>query len=116
MESLGILAGGLAHDFNNLLTAIMGNLSLAMISEPRPDDKILRMLHSAEAASQRAREITQQLMAFSRGGAPAKEVAAIENIIRETAEFCLRGSNCRCAFSLPPICATAKSTRVSSAR
>ena len=31
LDSLGVLAGGIAHDFNNILTAIMGNISLAML-------------------------------------------------------------------------------------
>lgn len=101
LESLSILAGGLAHDFNNLLTAIMGNISLALISNEQLPKKTMEMLKSAETASLRAREITRQLMAFARGGDPVKEIASVEEIIRESAEFCLRGSNCRCVFDFP---------------
>lgn len=101
LESLGILAGGLAHDFNNLLTAIMGNISLAML-KINAKTEILKYLQSAESAALRARDITQQLLTFSRGGAPVKELAAIEGIIRESADFCLRGSNCKCRFFFAP--------------
>ncbi|MEA3348413.1 MAG: PAS domain S-box protein, partial [Pseudomonadota bacterium] len=86
LESLGVLAGGLAHDFNNLLTAIMGNLSLAMLSSD-PETKTMKFLQSAESASLRARDITQQLLTFAKGGAPVKELVSIEEIIRESAGF-----------------------------
>ncbi|MCD6293018.1 MAG: response regulator, partial [Deltaproteobacteria bacterium] len=101
LESLGVLAGGLAHDFNNLLTAIMGNISLAML-KGNPEDKTFKFLQSAESASLRARDITQQLLSFAKGGAPVKELASIEEIIRESADFSLRGSNCKCRFLFSP--------------
>ena len=101
LESLGVLAGGLAHDFNNLLTAIMGNISLAMLTGD-PEAKTMKFLQSAESASLRARDITQQLLTFAKGGAPVKELASIEEIIRESAAFSLRGSNCKCRFLFSP--------------
>jgi len=97
LESLGVLAGGLAHDFNNLLTAIMGNVSLAMLTG-NSEDKSFKFLQSAESATLRARDITQQLLTFAKGGAPVKELASIEEIIHESADFSLRGSNCKCRF------------------
>ncbi len=97
LESLGVLAGGLAHDFNNFLTAIMGNISLAMLTAD-PETKTLEFLQSAESAALRARDVTQQLLTFAKGGAPVKELASIEEIIRESAAFSLRGSKCKCRF------------------
>jgi len=74
LESLGLLAAGIAHNFNNVMTAVFGNISLArMLSEP--GSKIADKLGTAEEAIERARELTSQLITFSRGGAPVgKEV------------------------------------------
>ncbi len=98
LESVGVLAGGIAHDFNNLLTAILGNLSLArMVSAP--GDAHYRNIFDAEKASLRARELTQQLLTFSRGGSPVKGSVNIKKLVRESAEFVVRGSNVRLRFS-----------------
>jgi len=99
LESLGVLAGGIAHDFNNLLTGIMGNISLAkMFAEPAT--KAFNRLADAERACERATGLTQQLLTFSRGGAPVKKTASIVQIITDSAGFMLRGSNVKCEFTL----------------
>jgi PAS domain S-box-containing protein len=100
LESLGILAGGIAHDFNNLLTSILGNISLAQ-TFARPEDKISERLTIAESASLRAKDLTRQLLTFSRGGAPVKKVALISDVIKESSSFALSGSNVKCEYSLP---------------
>jgi signal transduction histidine kinase/CheY-like chemotaxis protein len=100
LESIGILAGGIAHDFNNLLTAILGNISLAKILTSK-EDKIHQKLIEAEKASLRARDLTQQLLTFSRGGAPVKKVTSIAGIIRDSAAFALSGSKVTCQFNIP---------------
>jgi PAS domain S-box-containing protein len=99
LESIGVLAGGIAHDFNNILTAILGNISLArMYGDP---DKISEKLAEAERASIRAKDLTQQLLTFSRGGAPIKEAASIVELLKDSATFALSGSNVGCEFSIP---------------
>jgi PAS domain S-box-containing protein len=100
LESLGVLAGGIAHDFNNILTAIVGNISLAKMFA-KPDDPILKRLDDAENASMRAKDLTFQLLTFSKGGAPVREIVSLREIIAETCEFCLRGANVKCYFDLP---------------
>ncbi len=100
IESLGVLAGGIAHDFNNLLTAIMGNISLAKMLA-HPGDKTLERLNDAEAASMRARDLTMQLLTFSRGGAPVKIPVSLSKVVRDAAKFALRGSKTRCDLSIP---------------
>lgn len=99
LESIGILAGGIAHDFNNLLTAILGNISLSKmyVSE---GDSVYAKLTEAEKASLRARDLTQQLLTFSRGGAPVKKKASIAAIARESASFTLSGSRSSCLFHI----------------
>jgi PAS domain S-box-containing protein len=100
LESIGVLAGGIAHDFNNLLTGIMGNISLAhRLSEG--EERLHRCLEEAEKASARAKDLTQQLLTFSRGGAPIKRKSSIEGILRETCMFALSGSKSVCKFDIP---------------
>ncbi|HSQ78021.1 MAG TPA: ATP-binding protein, partial [Nitrospirota bacterium] len=99
LESLGTLAGGLAHDFNNLLTSILGNINLAKM-DARPGDGIYERLDAAERASERARGLTQQLLTFSRGGAPLKVTISIKAAMRDIASFALHGSKSNCEFSI----------------
>lgn len=98
LESIGVLAGGIAHDFNNILTAVLGNISLAKAAvDP---DAARSALRDAERATIRARDLTQQLLTFSRGGEPMTRVARIGPIVEEAAGFALRGSNVRCDFRI----------------
>jgi PAS domain S-box-containing protein len=97
LESVGLLAGGIAHDFNNILAAILGNINLALLSV-KPDDQVHSLLRDAEKASLRAKDLTQQLLTFAKGGEPVKQLAAITDIIDDSARFVLRGSNVRCDF------------------
>lgn len=99
IESLGIFAGGIAHDFNNLLMAIMGGISLAKY-DLDPGSPGFSILTDAENASLRARELTQQLLTFSRGGDPIKKVASISELIRSTSKFVLHGSNVKCIYRI----------------
>ncbi|OHE61193.1 MAG: hypothetical protein A2Z47_11235 [Thermodesulfovibrio sp. RBG_19FT_COMBO_42_12] len=99
LESVGILAGGIAHDFNNLMTGILGNISLAKIYT-KPGDEIFNMLTAAENACLQARNLTQQLLTFSRGGMPVKKVTSITELLKDSARFALTGSNVQCEFSI----------------
>lgn len=100
LESLGVLAGGIAHDFNNILTVIAGNASIVKGICNNYEDA-LDLLVEIEMATCQARALTQQLLTFSKGGAPVKETASIAEIIRESAMFVLRGSNVKCEFNIP---------------
>lgn len=64
MEAVGQLTGGVAHDFNNLLTIIIGNLGIAKrgVVEARAE----RALNNALVGAERAAQLTQRLLAFSR--------------------------------------------------
>jgi len=94
LESIGLLAGGIAHDFNNILTAITGNLMIARMELPENSPSSER-IERAEDATLRARDMTRQLITFAKGGAPVKETADISELIRETADFVLRGTGSR---------------------
>jgi PAS domain S-box-containing protein len=99
LESIGVLAGGLAHDFNNILTAILMNISLAKKCA-YPQEEVFRRLTEAEKASLRAKDLTQQLLTFSKGGLPVKKTISIAQLIRDSVNFVLRGSSVRCEFFL----------------
>ncbi|HEY2016630.1 MAG TPA: response regulator [Bryobacteraceae bacterium] len=67
LESIGILAGGVAHDFNNLLMGVMGNASLALESlDDVPSTE--RALRDIVRASERAADLTRQLLAYAGKG------------------------------------------------
>ncbi len=100
LESLGLLAGGIAHDFNNLLTVLMGNISLIRLEGGLGEDSS-RSLAQAEKAAGRARDLTQQLLTFAKGGAPIRAAVSLPEIVREVTEFALHGSKVRCEFDLP---------------
>jgi PAS domain S-box-containing protein len=67
LESLGVLAGGIAHDFNNLLTAILGNASLIQDELPA-DSPVQALAGSVIQASERAAQLTRQMLAYSGRG------------------------------------------------
>ena len=100
LESVGILAGGIAHDFNNILTTIVGNIALAKMSQDLPENT-MQILADAEEACQRAKDLTGQLLTFSKGGSPIKKIASIAEQLENSARLVLRGTNVVCEFSLP---------------
>jgi two-component system cell cycle sensor histidine kinase/response regulator CckA len=100
LESIGILAGGIAHDFNNLLMTILGNISLLMMHSKEEDTHRERLIEAEKAALQ-ARDLTQQLLTFSKGGSPVKRPSALQGLLKEAANFSLSGSNVSPNFSIP---------------
>ncbi|MBK8478293.1 MAG: response regulator [Opitutaceae bacterium] len=100
VESLALLAGGIAHDFNNLLTGILGNISFARL-DPRAVAAVGDSLADAELATLRARDLTQRLLVFTKGGEPSRSVVSLPELVRESARFALHGSKVRGDFDLP---------------
>ncbi len=94
LEALGLLAGGIAHDFNNILTGIMGNIDLLSLYVKDTDDhRISERLLDAQKASSRAVNLTRQLLTFSRGGSPVKDIISLPHLVEDTVSFTLSGSN-----------------------
>ncbi len=81
MESLGALAGGIAHDFNNLLTVISGNASL--LSEASLANEQLGQVEGIHAATSRAAELTQQMLAYAGQGHFDIRVVDLSHLISE---------------------------------
>jgi len=116
LESLGVLAGGIAHDFNNLLVGILGNVGLAHLEMP-PDSPLRPYCEQIEQAAFRARDLTNQLLAFAGKGKFQIVAANLSDLVRDTADL-LRVSiprrvalDLHLAPDLPPILADATQIR-----
>ncbi len=101
LESIGVLAGGIAHDFNNLLTPILANLSFLKSMIPASDAS-QEYLIETEQASFRARDLTHQLLTFSKGGTPIKRASHLRDLIQESIRFALHGRNVTPDFQIAP--------------
>lgn len=82
MESLGLMAGGVAHDFNNLLVAILGNADLLKDMVER-GSRQQALVGEIGAASQRAAELCQQMLAFSGHGRLSRDRFCLEEVVSE---------------------------------
>jgi|BioPla2DNA2_1021312.scaffolds.fasta_scaffold06668_4 PAS domain S-box-containing protein len=100
VETVGILAGGIAHDFNNILAVILGHIGLAKmrITDKQARDPVER----AEQACLRAREITGQLLAFSRGGAPVLGIHDTRELVTEFSMLAVDGTSVACLYNFEP--------------
>jgi PAS domain S-box-containing protein len=82
-ESLGVLAGGIAHDFNNLLTGILGNASLTL-SDLEPGSPARKRIADVIDASERAAQLTRQMLAYAGKGRFVIKPIDLSAHIRET--------------------------------
>ena len=80
MEAVGQLAGGVAHDFNNLLSAITSYSQLAKMKLP-PEDQVSGYMEEILKASERAANLTRQLLAFSRSQVIAPRVLSLSDLV-----------------------------------
>ncbi len=82
MEGLGQLAGGIAHDFNNLLVPIMGLTEITMAEVPA-DSQWRSNLEEVIEACERARELVEQILAFSRAEEPERHPIELHHVVGE---------------------------------
>lgn len=98
-EMLSLVSGGVAHDFNNILTVIKGNCFLGKLNIKQSDfEKLNIIIDDIENACIRAKELTCQLLTFSKKGALETTSLCIEDLIKETVEFSLTGTNVTCNY------------------
>jgi PAS domain S-box-containing protein len=84
MEAIGQLTGGIAHDFNNILTSLLGYVSLAEdYTSEMGDERLMRYLERSMRAGNRARELIQQMLTFSRGQQGDPDVLELNRLIPE---------------------------------
>ncbi|MBS7458589.1 PAS domain S-box protein [Coralloluteibacterium stylophorae] len=91
MEAVGQLTGGIAHDFNNMLTGVIGGLDIvrARLASGRHDD-VQRFLDAASQSAQRAANLTQRLLAFSRRQSLNPVALDINGLVRGMRELLSR--------------------------
>jgi CheY-like chemotaxis protein len=88
METIGELAGGVAHDFNNILTGITGNIS--MLRYTTDEDKRERYLSTLESITERARDLTRQMLAFTKRNEGKPESISIREAIGEVIDISVK--------------------------
>ncbi|MDJ0885383.1 MAG: response regulator [Desulfobacterales bacterium] len=86
MESIGTLAGGIAHDFNNLLMGIQGNISV-MNLEVEAEGTLSESLQSIERCVQSGSQLTNQLLAFARGGKYIVKPSNLNHIVNKSSDI-----------------------------
>ncbi len=86
LESMGVLAGGIAHDFNNLLTAILGNAELAARQLP-PDSAVRESIDEIQKASNRAADLTNQMLAYSGKGRFLVQLTSVNDLVQEITQL-----------------------------
>lgn len=102
LESLGTFADGVAKDFDSLLSAILRNVFLAKISANEEDKILENGLAIAERASLQAKELAHRLITFAQGGYPVKKMESVGELIKETVQKTLAGSNVTCQPVIAP--------------
>ena len=83
MESIFTLAGGIAHDFNNALSGITGNIELLKMDLPNMAN-IDRYVAAMSSAAQRMVHLTDQLLAYARGGKYLSTNISLSEFVEET--------------------------------
>jgi two-component system cell cycle sensor histidine kinase/response regulator CckA len=86
MEAIGTLAGGIAHDFNNILSVIIGNANILEISDSMTAADLL-YVNQILTAADRARQLVQQILTFSRRGEQQRLLVNLKPVVKETYHF-----------------------------
>lgn len=100
IESIGQLAGGIAHDFNNFLCGIVSNITLAKL-DLNPLSKTAELLSISEKTALQARDLTRQLLTFSKGDSIRIEHFDIVELLKEICNFMTHGSSANINCDLP---------------
>ena len=86
LEALGTLAGGIAHDFNNILLAIIGNTEMVIADLP-PQHPAQESLAEIAKAGERATQLVQRILTFSRPRDQQREVVQLRPIVDEALQL-----------------------------
>ena len=109
MEAIGQLAGGVAHDFNNMLFVIRANTELVQMKAGQLSPELTDCLKQISMASERAANLTRQLLAFSRKQVLQAQPVALNELVANLVKMLNRiiGENvhleCHYASHVPPV-------------
>jgi len=103
MEVVARMAGGIAHDFNNMLAAIRMSAD-DVLDQPELDDRISQDIRTIQSASERAEELTRQLLTFSRSQHLEPEVVLLDGLVERAAPVLrsLVGPSIELSFEIQP--------------
>ncbi|MEN6320903.1 MAG: PAS domain S-box protein [Syntrophaceae bacterium] len=101
LESLGIFADGLAHDFNNLLSVMLRNIFAVKLSFADEKEELVEGLEIAEKVGLQAKELAHRLITFAKGGKPIIKIGSMLQLLKDSVDLSLSGSNVRSELSLP---------------
>jgi len=100
LETVGVLAGGIAHDFNNSLQTILGYITMVEM-KANLDVSSLENMENARKAIFQSRDLTKQLLTFSKGGAPVKRIMSISELVNNSVRLVLVGTSVKCELCIP---------------
>ena len=101
MQSVGTLAGGVAHEFNNLLAGIQGYATLGL-REKDLQDSPRQFLETIVQLSERAANLTRQLLAFARKPALRRVPTAMDKLLQSTADLVRHSLNLEVTLDIAP--------------
>ena len=99
LEAMALLAGGVAHDFKNFLTVALGYIEMASAEAAFPE-KVTLYCDKALTALQRSTRLMQQMLAFTRVAAPAKQPLEFERFLKNTVLIAIGESKITAEFML----------------
>ncbi len=100
LETIGVLAGGIAHDFNNSLQTVLGYITMVEMKS-NLDAGAKENLANARKAIFQSKDLTKQLLTFSKGGEPVKQAISISELTNDSVKLVLSGSNVKCELCIP---------------
>jgi len=80
MDAVGQMAGGIAHDFNNILGIVLGNVHM-LEKQLDLDDTLRKRINGIKHSTQRAVDLTRQLLGFARREASINKATNINHVI-----------------------------------
>ncbi len=106
-KAIASLAGGVAHEFNNALVGITGNLEL-MVMEMADETPYTAYLKSIKSSAQRMAALTNQLLAYARGGKYQAQTLTIDELLKHTLPLTMHAINpmVRLETDVPTGCAS----------